>query len=199
MVQIGRPLPRRPARSRRTPGRWPASCGVGHVDRRRFFPGTRSRPRPAPSHSRSTSTPAWRHAPGGRWPRPWTAHGSRWLRSRSSGSCTGCPVTGHAQPLEVHALDIDLLFGELAALLAEFDGVEPGADLPHSFHRDLDRQAMAVPARHICIEAGQVARLDDDVLQDLVDRVAQVDAAVGVGPSCSTNSGRLAALSRSCW
>ncbi len=92
------------------------------------------------------------------------------------------PIADHAQALEVAALQLDLLFGELAALLAERDRIKLDADLaPLLFDRDLDRQTMAIPARHVGrIEAGQVARLDDDVLEDLVDRVAQVDLAIGV-------------------
>lgn len=40
---------------------------------------------------------------------------------------------------------------------------------------------MAIPARDIrCIEAGQIFRLDDDVLEDLVDRMAEVDLAVRI-------------------
>ncbi|MCY1311763.1 hypothetical protein D9M70_621110 [compost metagenome] len=46
----------------------------------------------------------------------------------------------------------------------------------------LDRQAMAVPARHVGgVVAGQGFRADDDVLENLVDRVTDVDAAVGIG------------------
>ncbi|MNE62898.1 hypothetical protein D3C80_1582110 [compost metagenome] len=46
----------------------------------------------------------------------------------------------------------------------------------------LDRQAMAVPARNVgSIEARQGLGADDDVLEDLVDRVTDVNAAVGVG------------------
>ncbi|MNM88777.1 hypothetical protein D3C81_1010000 [compost metagenome] len=92
------------------------------------------------------------------------------------------PVTDHTQALEIAALDIDLLFGVLAALLAELFGIQLDADLaPLLFDRDLDRQAVAIPARHVgCIKAGQVTRLDDDVLEDLVDRVAQMDLAVGI-------------------
>jgi hypothetical protein len=45
----------------------------------------------------------------------------------------------------------------------------------------LDRQAVAVPARCVeRVEAFQLAALDDHVLEDLVDRVADVDLAVGV-------------------
>ena len=46
----------------------------------------------------------------------------------------------------------------------------------------LDRQPVAVPARHVGrVEARHRLRLDHHVLQDLVDRVAHVDVAVGVG------------------
>ena len=46
----------------------------------------------------------------------------------------------------------------------------------------LDRQAMAVPSRHIGgVEAGHRFRFDDDVFQNLVERMADMDAAVGVG------------------
>jgi hypothetical protein len=46
----------------------------------------------------------------------------------------------------------------------------------------LDGQAVAVPARHVGrVEAGHGLGADDDVLEDLVERVADVDAAVGVG------------------
>ena len=45
----------------------------------------------------------------------------------------------------------------------------------------LDRQAVAVPARHIGrIESGLGFGADDDVLEDLVDRVPDVDVTVGV-------------------
>ena len=48
--------------------------------------------------------------------------------------------------------------------------------------RVLDRQAVAVPAGHVLrVEAGQLPRLDDHVLEHLVDGVAHVDLAVGVG------------------
>ncbi len=46
----------------------------------------------------------------------------------------------------------------------------------------LDGQAVAVPAGHVgCIEARQVLGLDDDVLENLVDGVTDMDAAVGIG------------------
>ena len=45
-----------------------------------------------------------------------------------------------------------------------------------------DRQAVAVPARHVVrIVAAHLERAGDDVLQDLVQRVADMDVAVGIG------------------
>ena len=92
------------------------------------------------------------------------------------------PVAEHAQALEIAALDVDLLAGVLAALLPERSGVELVADLAVLLlDRDLDRQAMAIPARHVRrVEAGQQLRLHHDVLEHLVDGVADVDRAVGV-------------------
>ena len=92
------------------------------------------------------------------------------------------PVAEHAQPLEVAALHVDLLGRVFAALLPERGGIQLGPDLaPLLLDRDLDRQAVAVPARDVGrIEAGHRLRLDDDVLEDLVDRMAKVDRAVGV-------------------
>ena len=98
------------------------------------------------------------------------------------GAIRAVPVADHAEPLEVAALDVDLLGGVFAALRAECRGVELVADLAVLLlDRVLDRQAVAVPARHVGrVEAGQQLRLDHHVLEDLVDRVADVDRAVGV-------------------
>jgi hypothetical protein len=53
--------------------------------------------------------------------------------------------------------------------------------LPWLLDLVLDRQAVAVPARHVGrVEAGQRLGTDDDVLEDLVHRVADVDVAIGV-------------------
>jgi hypothetical protein len=68
-------------------------------------------------------------------------------------------------------------------MLAEFLGGDLVARLA-VFLLDIqfDRQAVAVPARHIGrVKAGQRLRLEDDVLEDLVDGMADVDVAVGVG------------------
>ena len=93
------------------------------------------------------------------------------------------PVADDPETLEIHALRFHLARSELPAGLAEGVGIEL---LAHAsmFLLDLllDWQAMAVPARHVRrVVAVERARLDDDVLEDLVDRVADVDHAVGIG------------------
>ena len=65
----------------------------------------------------------------------------------------------------------DFGFAHLANLLAQI-----------GHHLGLDRQAVAVPARHIRgVEAGHRLELDHDILEDLVDDMAHVDIPVGVG------------------
>ncbi|MCY1405763.1 hypothetical protein D9M71_210090 [compost metagenome] len=90
------------------------------------------------------------------------------------------PVAQHAQADEVGLLALDLLGGvgtaQLAGLVRGQVLAMGGLDLV------LDRQAVAVPARHVGgVVAGQGLGTDDDVLEDLVDRVTDVNAAVGVG------------------
>ncbi len=100
------------------------------------------------------------------------------------------PVADDAEPLELLALHLEPVLGERAALAAE--GVDRlrvvearllaavGAvlllDLP------LDGETVAVPARHVvAVVAEHLLALHDQVLQDLVQRMADVDVAVGVG------------------
>jgi hypothetical protein len=46
----------------------------------------------------------------------------------------------------------------------------------------LDRQAVAVPARHVvAVVPAHLERAGDHVLQDLVERMADMDVAVGIG------------------
>ena len=60
--------------------------------------------------------------------------------------------------------------------------------------RVLDRQAVAIPAGHETgVEAGQLARLDDHVFQDVVGRVAHVQHAIGVGRAVVQHEQRRAA------
>ena len=93
------------------------------------------------------------------------------------------PQADDAEPLEVAALDLDVLLGVGAAGAAEVGGrhrallrAQLAVDL------ELDRQAVAVPPGQVGgVEAEHVVRLDDEVLEDLVERGADVDLAVGVG------------------
>ena len=100
------------------------------------------------------------------------------------------PVSDDTQALELLALHVEPMRSELPALVAK--GVDRGGieevrlllalgavlllDLP------FDRQAVAVPPRHeVRIVPEHLLRLDDEILQDLVQRMADVDVAVGVG------------------
>ena len=90
------------------------------------------------------------------------------------------PVTQHTQALEVDHLLGNLLSGEGAALGLHFVARQIAA--MQLFDGVFDGQTVAVPARHVtCVKTFQLAALDDHVLQDLVDGVADVDLAVGIG------------------
>ncbi len=93
------------------------------------------------------------------------------------------PAAEDAEALELCALQVDVLLRVLAAGLADFDGVEfelAAAELLVDL--DFDGEAVTVPARDVGrVEAGHGFRLDDEVLDALVQRVAEVDGAVGVG------------------
>ncbi len=89
------------------------------------------------------------------------------------------PFAQHAQALEVLHLQGDLLGGVGTALGLHLVAAEVAA--VQLLDLVLDRQAVAVPARHVVrVHALQLPRLDDHVLQDLVDRVAGVQRAVGI-------------------
>ena len=96
------------------------------------------------------------------------------------------PVAEHAQALELRALDVDPVQRELAALAAELgrrDGVLVLAGLAVALlDLPLDRQAVAVPARDVDrVLAQHLLAAVDHVLEDLVERGAHVEMAVGVG------------------
>src|SRR5690606_22027619 len=85
----------------------------------------------------------------------------------------------HTQALEVLALAVYLFIGIGARLGLHLGDGQVLAVL--LFDLDLDGHAMAVPSGYVDrVEARHVAALDDDVLQDLVDGVADVDVAVRV-------------------
>ena len=94
------------------------------------------------------------------------------------------PVGPDAPALEAALLDLDLLQGIGVGPSAQADrGQLPPLPIAQSLqHLQFDRQAVAVPARH---EAGPAALqqgvLVDDVLEDLVEGMAHVQGAVGVG------------------
>ena len=96
------------------------------------------------------------------------------------------PCAGDAKALELVALDVDPAFGELAAFLTEIDNIDLvlvlalGAvlflDLP------FDGQAVAIPAGDVArIAAHHLLGPDHHVLEDLVERVTDMQVAVGVG------------------
>ena len=96
------------------------------------------------------------------------------------------PGPGHAQALELLALDVDPFIRKAAAFLAELDHVDRVlvAAFLAVFLLDLpfDRQAVTVPARHIArIETHHLVRPHDDVLDGLVQRVADMQMPVGIG------------------
>ena len=93
------------------------------------------------------------------------------------------PAAEDAHADELGALEVEVLLGVLAAGAADLDGVHLellAAELLVDF--DLDGEAVAVPAGDVGgVEAGHGAGFDDEVLEGLVEGVAEVDGAVGVG------------------
>ena len=103
------------------------------------------------------------------------------------------PVAQHAETAKFLALNINPLAGIIAAALAHHMGGQ-GLFLFLQLLLDLvlDGQAVAVPARHVAgLEALHVARLDDDVLQNLVERRAHVNVPVGIGRAVVQHIGAL--------
>ena len=90
------------------------------------------------------------------------------------------PLAKNAEADEVLLLALDLLGGKGAR---QFAHLVAGNVLAVQFlDLVLDRQAVAVPAGNIRrIETGQRLRANDDVLENLVHRVADMDVAVGIG------------------
>ena len=114
------------------------------------------------------------------------------LVGRVHGQVGRLPGAQDAEALELVALDADELLGVSAALVA--DGRDGHVLLPVAellVDVDLDRQPVAVPAgdvRGVVAEHGP--RLDDEVLEDLVERRAHVEVAVGVGRPVVEDVGR---------
>src|SRR5690606_6391621 len=90
------------------------------------------------------------------------------------------PITQHTKTDETGLLLFHLLGGVGTAALAGQVGWLVLAE--GGFHLVLDRQAMAVPTRHVRrVEAGHGLGAGDDVLENLVQRMTDMDAAVGIG------------------
>ena len=86
---------------------------------------------------------------------------------------------------KLFALEVDVLLGVLAAGAADADGGHfelLAAELLVDF--DFDGEAVAVPAGDVGgVEAGHGLGFDDEVLDALIERVAEVDGTVSVGRS----------------
>jgi hypothetical protein len=112
--------------------------------------------------------------------------GDRRLRGLAHRGVRVLEVADDAEPLEFLGLDAHPVEREIPAFAAELVdryGVLVLA-LGPVFLLDLpfDRQAVAVPARHVIgVEPKHAAGADDDILEDLVQPRADVDVAVGIG------------------
>ncbi len=96
------------------------------------------------------------------------------------------PVADDAEPLEVALLHLDPMRGEIAAFLAELGDRHTVLRLlllaVGLLDNPLDRQTVAVPAGHVRrVLAEHLLAAIDDVLEDLVERGAEMRFAVGIG------------------
>jgi len=88
-------------------------------------------------------------------------------------------VTQHTQTDELGLLALDLLGGVGTAQLAGL--VRRQVFTVSHFNLVLDRQTVAIPARHIRrVKTRQGLGADDHVFQDLVQRMTDMDSAVGI-------------------
>ena len=98
------------------------------------------------------------------------------------------PVPEDAEALELAALDVDVVERVLSTPPALLDRVHGAAHVGARLVETellvdlmLDREPMAIPARHVDgVEAHHRVGLDDHVLQDLVEHGPEMDVAVSV-------------------
>ena len=92
------------------------------------------------------------------------------------------PIAGDAKPFEILPLHVQTFQGILTAFPAQIQRIQFVSVQAQNFDgRMLDRQAVRVPAGNI----GRVVTLkrfilDNDVLQNFVERRADMDVAIGV-------------------
>ncbi len=94
-------------------------------------------------------------------------------------------IATDSKTLELFRLNLDPASRKLTAFLAEFVDCDFVLVLAlctvFFFDLPLDRQAVAIPARNIVrVETTHLERTGDDVLEDLVQRMADMDIAVCV-------------------
>ena len=107
------------------------------------------------------------------------------------------PIAEHAEPFEFFALNRNIFFRILLAQTANLRLAQRqflrSADI--LFDLQLDRQTVAVPAGNIRRGvAGHRFVFDDYVLENLVERMADVDVAVGVRRPVVQNKLRLSLI-----
>ena len=96
------------------------------------------------------------------------------------------PIAGHPQPLELLALDVHPLLGKAPALAPEL--IDRHVVLVLAllavlfFDLPLDGQTVTVPTGDIArIKPHHLVRAHDDVLDGLVERMANVQVPIGIG------------------
>jgi len=105
------------------------------------------------------------------------------------------PVAEDPEALEFFALDVDEAQRVLPAAPDLLDGIHGLAHIHAGLIETelevdlmLDRKAVTVPTRHVHgVVTEHRPRLDDEILQDLVERRPQVDVSVGVGRAVMEN------------
>ena len=102
------------------------------------------------------------------------------LKPEVHGQVRIVPVTKHTHAHEIGFLGIHLLARIVATVLPEFTGSHFVAGLANLFFNvQLNRQTVTIPPGHIGrIKSRQRLGFDDDVLENLIDRVAHVEVTV---------------------
>ena len=99
------------------------------------------------------------------------------------------PAPENAQALELRSLQVKILLGVCPAGAADRDGRHLQFLATQLFvDFDLDWQAVAIPTRHVRgIKASHGLRLDHEVFQAFVERMAKVERSIGVGRAVVQN------------